>query len=350
MATPLCRYFGSCGGCTSQHIEYEAQLEYKRKLVAAATGAEVRVFSGPAYAYRNRMDFAFHAGGLGLRERNNWKRIIDIAECPISEPRVNALLTEVRERCSDRAFRYAVLRAADDTCVSFVLDEDAQGKEECVAAIRDYAKASTADHVVVAFSEDTSVSQEWLAVKGTGILTARILGRPFRFSSQGFFQNNTAMAESMVTYVRELLGSNPGATLLDLYGGVGLFGVSCADLFRETHIVESAPEAAVAKENIARGGVNAQFHGIDARQLGRLRLPKPVHVIADPPRSGMEPAALHALRSLEPERIIYISCNPRQLKKDIPKLRMTVKNAALFDLFPQTPHIEAVVELCRTTP
>ncbi len=85
MAEPLCPYFGKCGGCSAQHIDYEAQVENKKKVVQQALGvSEVKVFTGSPYSYRNRMDFIFHPQGVGLRKRSEWQKIIDIERCVIA--------------------------------------------------------------------------------------------------------------------------------------------------------------------------------------------------------------------------------------------------------------------------
>src|SRR3989338_1417873 len=97
MSEPQCPYFGSCGGCTLQHVEHETQLgQKKQKMVRASGLSDVQVFALNPYHYRNMMDFVFHYGGLGLRKKGDWHSVVDIQECPISQPEINTLLAEIR--------------------------------------------------------------------------------------------------------------------------------------------------------------------------------------------------------------------------------------------------------------
>jgi 23S rRNA (uracil-5-)-methyltransferase RumA len=368
-AEPKCRYFGKCGGCSAQHIYYQVQLENKQRLMADSVKLPVKdvaVFSGEPYAYRNRMDFIFHKKGLGFRKKGRWYEIVDIETCSISNARINELLAEVRKhfRNADHfdvkkktgTFRYAVIRTPqEDSAVSFVLNPESSRLTDAVEKIKKFAENTTADNVVITYvppDTDTSVSDEYFVVKGKDTLHETYQGMDFEYSVQGFFQNNHAMADQMVGYVKELLTkyTTQKQGLLDLYGGVGSFGIVCSDLFYSTTIVESVSQCIeAAKKNIKENGIkNAEAVLLDARYLKRLDIAPPIYVITDPPRSGMHPDTISALNRLKPKAIIYISCNIQQLGRDLPKFReYTVKSTAIFDLFPQTPHCEGVVELAR---
>jgi 23S rRNA (uracil1939-C5)-methyltransferase len=154
----------------------------------------------------------------------------------------------------------------------------------------------------------------------------------------------------MQLYCNELLKSHNtrAASLLDLYAGVGAFGIINAGLFKDIVMIESVRQSVdAAGKNIDSNKVkNAKVICLDCRYLKRIEMNKPVFVITDPPRSGMHPDTVSALNKMSPEAIIYVSCNVEQLRKDIPKFKeYLVRSAALFDFFPQTPHCEAVVEL-----
>jgi len=363
MATPRCPLFGRCGGCTAQHIDYALQVENKRKVVADASGiADVKAFYGEPYGYRNRMDFIFHPGGLGFREKGRWDRIIDVQSCPISNDGINRLLGEVREamqgiepfdlRKQKGTFKYAVIRTPSScSSISFVLNEDSGRVEEAVSRIRGFALRSSATNVAVTLAgskTDISTSEQFFMVKGGEMLEEAYLGRMFQYSLQGFFQNNHGMAEEMHRHVDSLLRENGGGTLLDLYGGVGTFGIISSGNFRETVIVESFPGSVkAATENILRNGAKGtRALVLDARQIGRLSLSSPLSVVTDPPRSGMDPKAIDALKGFSPDHIIYVSCNPQQMKKDLRRLQgHEVIGTAMFDLFPMTIHLEGVVVL-----
>ena len=154
----------------------------------------------------------------------------------------------------------------------------------------------------------------------------------------------------MHKYVRSLSEQYFGKQiyLLDLYAGVGTFGINNSDLFKQVTIVESFQKCIdSAKNNIINNNINnAVAISLDAKKIRDLQFDKPLVVILDPPRSGMHNETIATLNKLLPLSIIYVSCNVNQLKKDIPKFKQyKIKNVALFDQFPQTNHIETVVEL-----
>jgi 23S rRNA (uracil-5-)-methyltransferase RumA len=407
MSEPKCKYFGRCGGCSAQHIDYSIQLENKKKLLLKAVLAKVnaeqlrinhtepvdsrekalsgqydddakenerhaisekiKIFSGKEYNYRNRMDLIFTPSGIGLRKKDKWDRIIDIERCEIAVEKINELIKEIRDffkspdffdiKSHHGTFMFAIIRATRlDSSISFVLNDKSQRLTEATEQISKFAENTDANNVVVSYippNAGRAVSEEYYTIKGTDNLRETYLGREFSFSLQGFFQNNSEMAEKMHEYVNEMLKSygeeNTKKThLLDLYGGVGTFGINNAGLFKDVIIVENfAGSIESAKHNIEKNNIdNAKAIVLDAKNLKRLNLSNPLFVINDPPRSGMDPKTIEELNNLKPKVIIYISCNVIQLAKDLPKFKgYKVKSAALFDLFPQTPHSEAIVEL-----
>jgi tRNA/tmRNA/rRNA uracil-C5-methylase (TrmA/RlmC/RlmD family) len=196
-----------------------------------------------------------------------------------------------------------------------------------------------------------SISEEFFIVKGKDMLTENYLNKEFTYSVQGFFQNNTPMAEKMHEYVHTLCKKHESKTitLLDLYAGVGTFGINNCEFFKNLFIIESDKHCIMAaKINIEKNNIkNAEIIEMDAMQLKKVELPdKDLFVITDPPRSGMHPKTIDQLNKLRPKVIIYISCNIEQLGKDLPKFKdYELKSTAMFDLFPHTPHVEAIVEL-----
>ncbi|MBI5389117.1 23S rRNA (uracil(1939)-C(5))-methyltransferase RlmD [Candidatus Woesearchaeota archaeon] len=367
MTEPVCPYFGTCGGCSCQHISYDIQLENKRKIVRDITGIEeIKVFSDQPFGYRNRMDFIFHPKGVGFRKNGKWNQIIDIEQCPISNPALNKLLLEVRsffkqvDACDMRkrsgTFKYAIIRTpGHSSSISFVLNEDSSRCTEATEQVELFAKKTSAENIMVTYlpaDKDDSTSTEFYVVKGGELLKETFCGKTFYYHIQGFFQNNSAMAEKMHEYVHDLLKQYPtsNAHLLDVYAGVGTFGIINASLFKDVTVIESfAPAVEVAKKNREENNAaNVLAKVLDAKQLKKLRLQKPLYVITDPPRTGMHMDAIDEMVEKEAEVIIYISCNPQQLKKELPRFTgYRLKSAALFDFFPQTNHMEIVVELVR---
>jgi 23S rRNA (uracil1939-C5)-methyltransferase len=370
MAEPLCKYFGQCGGCASQHIDYATQLDSKRKQLAHSISVEadsIEVFSDKEYYYRNRMDLIFTPRGIGLRKKGDWRSIVDVEQCVIANEKLNVLIKEVREhfrnvdffdvRKNEGTYRYVVIRTPGNTSsLSFVINEDSHKTGEAIDKIKAYAKVSTAENIIVTYvpkQTDMSISEEFFVVKGSDMLTENYQGKIFTYSVQGFFQNNTLMADKMHEYVHNLCMKyqSKNLTLLDLYAGVGTFGINNCDLFKDLFIVEADKHCVqAARINIEKNKIeNTQILELDAMQLKKVNLPdKELFVITDPPRSGMHPKTIEQLNRLKPKVIIYISCNIEQLGRDLPKFKdYELKSSALFDLFPHTPHAEGVVELVR---
>ena len=333
-------------------------------MASALKHDDVKIFSGRQYGYRNRMDMVFHPGGLGFREKGYWYKIVDIEKCIISNDKLNILISEIRELFTDvdyfdirehtGTFRYAVIRTPqNDSSISFVLNNASERLEEAIDRIKVFADITTARNILVTYvgaNSGVSISDDFVVLKGSDMLEEEYLGKKFWYSVQGFFQNNHEMAEKMHAYCHELLKNydTSEAHLLDLYGGVGTFGIINAELFKGVTNIESVPQSIdAANRNTKENGIsNVKAMLIDAKQLRGVELPEPLFVITDPPRSGMHKRTINRLNELKPEVIIYVSCNVKQLEKDIPKFKdYEIKSAALFDFFPQTPHSEAVVEL-----
>lgn len=379
---PLCPYFRQCGGCKTQHIPYEVQVHNKRQFVIDAMKRnsiplpnEVEIFHAEPYGYRNRMDFICFSGGFGFRQAGKFDKFIDVRHCVISNKRVNELLEQLwswfeKQRDKIDSFdmklktgtlKAAVVRAShfqDSSSVSFVLSSDSSKQAAHIELIRDFAKTTDADTVVVAQvgkHEENSISEEFFTVKGDGMLNEDIAGAHLLFNSQGFFQNNPVMADKMVLYVKSLLEKQDtkSSSLVDLYGGVGTFGVAIAPLFSNTILIESAKAGTDCAEQNIKSNKLKNFMVVcgDARKIKQPAVQKflseDVFVVTDPPRSGMDQDTLRALMALEPKTIVYVSCNPAQLAKELRTMtrKYDLKSLAVFDLFPQTNHVEAVAEL-----
>jgi len=365
MTEPLCPLFGRCGGCSIQDVDYQEQLRQKlSRLNEILNIPGIPVTADQPFGYRNRMDFVFHKEGLGLREKGAYDRFVNVDHCPIASEKINSLLSEVKDAFSDAfyfdvrrrfgAFCYAVIRATGiDSSISIVLNQKDKKREYWTERIRAFAESSGAANVLVTLippNRNVSVADDYLVVKGRDRLKEEYLGFRFQFPVQGFFQVNVAVAAKVHEYVLSLLSryDSSQSTLLDLYGGVGTFGLLNSALFKDVVILESYdPAVRCAEDNILENGTeNVRTLCDDARNLKNLDLPSPLTVILDPPRSGMHPKTVERLNSLSAERVIYISCNPKILSLDLEKLsNYRINSAALFDMFPQTEFFETVVEL-----
>lgn len=365
MNEPKCPLFGRCGGCSLQDMDYADQLEKKRSHLSEVLElTDIPIQYDKSFGYRNRMDFVFHKEGLGLREKGAYDRFVKVEECPIAGPEINALLSEVGEAFSDAfyfdvkrrfgAFCYAVIRTtSSDSSLSIVLNQKDKKLDYWRDRITDYAKSSRAHNVLLTLippNRNVSISEDYSIIKGVGRLKEEYLGCSFIFPVQGFFQVNHAVALKVHEYVLALLSQydTGDSTLLDLYGGVGTFGIINSSLFKEVVILESyEPAVQCAEENISAANVsNVRTLLDDAKNLRKREWPTSMTIILDPPRSGMHPRTVEHLNDLGANRIIYVSCNAKILAQDLKKLDgYRISSAALFDMFPQTEYFETVIEL-----
>jgi 23S rRNA (uracil-5-)-methyltransferase RumA len=375
----LCKYFGECGGCSLQNIPYETQLNNKKELITKLLNItntkDINIFSSSSLEYRNRMDFVFNDIGIGFRQKNKWHKFVDIEKCNISNKKLNDLLAEVRTHFAKEdnfnfksktgTYKYALIRTpGKDSLISFVVNKNSQNLQQAIQKIKDFAKITSANNILITYvplQSDISFSSDYEIIKGSDTLTEEILGYQFKFSAQGFFQNNSKIANMIQDYVQKLLINyitqdeykSKNYSLLDLYGGVGTFGIINSKLFSRTYIVEIDPNCiASAKENILLNNCkNVNVINIDAKNISAIEALLtlgPLFVITDPPRAGMSDETLFYINRVLPKVIMYVSCNPVSLAKDLLKLsEYTIKSVAVFDIFPQTEHIETIVELIK---
>ncbi|MEO0086629.1 MAG: 23S rRNA (uracil(1939)-C(5))-methyltransferase RlmD [candidate division WOR-3 bacterium] len=360
----ICPYFNKCGGCDFQDLSYEEQLKRKIDLVKKYLNTEINeVFPSQPFNYRNRMDFAFFKNGIGLREKGKWYKFVDIEYCLIAKEKINTLLKEVREFFHDvdsfdikkhiGTFRYAVIRSVLTSTISIILNQKSEKKEEAVNLIKNFAFVTSADNLLVCEippNTDVSVSEHYYVIKGTDLLYTKVKEKEFYFHSQGFFQVNDELTEKLHHYVSKILENYPtnDGYLLDFYGGVGVFGIINNEKFKQVTVLDNhSLSINLVKRNCELNHIkNVLPLLLEDKNLKDIRFPKPLFVIADPPRAGIHPKALKYLNKIKPELIIYISCNPLQLARDLKKLtNYQIKSLALFDFFPQTKNIELVCEL-----
>ncbi len=377
MEKAACRHFGKCGGCSLQHISISEQRKEKARIVSehlqrAGTppGRDIEVVGGSPYGYRTRMDFAVTPTGLALRERGKWHSLVEISECPIANKGVAVLMREVsswlRENKRISPFnlatqqgtlRYAVIRHARNTassCVSFALNRDSETLAHDLREVISFAEKASAESVVVAYTKpksDQSVSQDCEIVKGSGLLRETLLGKSFHYHSQGFFQNNPEVFEKLLSFLLEEVP--PGKKLLELYGGAGPIAITLSEKFSSA-VTADIEDAAVelAWRNIRNNKAgNCSALKIDASRLGaeEALLDRETTLVADPPRQGLHPRLVRAIREKRPQVIAYVSCNPSSMARDISALRECygLSKIRVFDMFPQTAHVEAVAILKR---
>lgn len=383
-----CPHFGECGGCSYQDLSMNFQAEHKRTKLKRffeqkkmEFPAEVEVIQGEAYAYRNRMDFAIFRDAegiakIGQRKRRQFDAYIGLTTCKIAVPFIDSLLKKIQVWLNDHneslsiydihsrqgCLKYALIRSlpgTGDNVLSFVLNTEDPDYEACRELCRQWENDADIKNLLIAkvpAKGDMSVSENTEALKGVDRLEENLLEERYLFHSQGFFQNNSAMAETLLAYVKDLfLGEETeDCDFLDLYGGCGTFGFALDKHYRSTRIVElSGLNIQLAAEKIQRENrKNIEAIEGDAKTLNDLledkKLdPSACDVLVDPPRAGLHPKTVDFLNKKIFRQLVYVSCKPKQLPYDLKKLSPVYEIAEMrsFDLFPQTPHLETVVHL-----
>jgi 23S rRNA (uracil1939-C5)-methyltransferase len=387
---PPCPYFGRCGGCRLQHVAYPAQLELKAKQVAdvlervgGLTGVEIRPIIGAAetYGYRNKMEFTVAPGtggagvAVGLHEADRYDAVLDIERCLLQSDAMNAMLDEARrffaehrlapyeQEAGEGLLRFLMLREGRRTgeAMANVVTASPAVSELAPLVERLQARAPGTSSVVMNVNPkkaSVAVGVEEHLLGGRDHIRERIGGLAFQVSANSFFQTNTVQAERLFDLVVESARLEGQETVIDLFSGTGAISLLLARRCRWVYGVE------VSQLAVDDAGVNAAANGIDNCTFlaGEVRfvLPSLIAkgvtaevVVADPPRAGFHPKALDALVRLGPERIVYVSCNPSTLARDLASLAgggYRVEWVQPVDMFPHTPHIEAVARLARLRP
>jgi 23S rRNA (uracil-5-)-methyltransferase RumA len=383
---PRCRHFGECGGCRLQDISYEDQLAKKagvlKELLARIEWqSEIPLHPSPEpWYYRNKMEFSFQDvypvpedGGdpvlLGLKVRNRWDRVMNLAECHLMSEDVSGLLESVHSWAVDNKLapynlhkhkgylRHLVVRHGKNTgdrLVNLVTTEGELPKESFVEAVQKVYPKATILHGIHEGKSDHAFAEKLETLAGDGFLTEKVLGKTFRISPYAFFQTNTKGAEFLYGLIRDWVADIKPKTLLDLYCGNGGIALSLSDLAERVMGVEVIPEAVEdARVNAEENGVkNAEFMSAKVEDLLPGFAAQNIEVdvvIADPPRSGLHPTAVPALKELAPLWIVYVSCNPKAMVEDLRRLSelYDVRKVEGVDMFPHTDHMESVALLQR---
>lgn len=391
---PPCGHAGSCGGCTWQFLRYEKQIEYKRQHVAESIehigglhGVPVHptIPSPLTWGYRNKMEFtcsdrrwllphelddpgADRSFALGLHVPGTFDKVLDTEACLLQPEAGNRILADVRDaiRRSGRPvyglrshvgfWRFVVLRnsaAYGRWMVNLVTAAEAPDALQPLAErlMQRFPEIESVVNNVTARKAGIAVGETERLLAGRPVIRDRIGRFEFEISANSFFQTNTRAAERLYETVAAYAALTGGETVLDLYSGTGTIPIFISDRCREAvgiELVESA--VADAGRNCAINDVrNCRFIQADVRHaLAGLEL-RPEVAIIDPPRVGMAEETIAQVLRMAPARLVYVSCNPATLARDLRLLSAgyEVREVQPCDLFPHTFHVEAVARLER---
>ena len=407
-----CPYFMECGGCRWQNMAYDDQVRFKQETLQEALGASSGPIqpSPSTLNYRNKMEFTFGENDkdelvLGLHRAGDYTRIVDLEKCLIQTEAANRVFEVARrffqEACFDDSskitvynknthkglLRYLILRSAQGkVLVNIVTNSSKKSATEIKLMFGDLVDAlaplpETAGviwSVSSAISDAVKIDKEILLYGEDNILE-KVGDIEYSIRSQTFFQTNSAGTKVLYDIVRDYITQINDLTekqtkksrlplILDLFCGIGSIGLYVADLARRVVGIEIVAESIIqAQQNARLNGIkNAEFIVGDVKDVlsapetkpaaPDLKVTEPIEgeladiVIIDPPRAGMSKQALKRLLELEAPHIIYVSCNPTTLARDLDIMRESeyfVEEIQAVDMFPQTYHLETVVRLSK---
>ena len=392
---PPCPYSGVCGGCKWQFIDYNRQLAYKRKHVVECLShiggiKEVPIHptipSSQVFGYRNKMEFTCsdrrwlmpHELGieeitrdfaLGLHVPGTYDKVLDITACLLQPDTGNLILEDARRgirrsgavaygiRTHTGFWRFLMLRhsvAHDCWMVNIVTSaqDDQLTRPMADRLLQKHAQIKSVVNNITARKAGIAVGEREVLLAGQPFISDRIGPYEFEISANSFFQTNTTGARRLMEITENFANLQGDEQVLDLYCGTGVISIWLSQKARSVvgiELVESAVADAV--RNCQRNGVsNCRFiHGDILQVLPELRQ-QPDVVVIDPPRAGMHKKVVRQVLELKPPRIVYVSCNPATLSRDleIMKQQYSVMEVQPVDMFPHTYHIETVVRLERS--
>ncbi|MGZ8692782.1 MAG: 23S rRNA (uracil(1939)-C(5))-methyltransferase RlmD, partial [Gaiellaceae bacterium] len=378
-----CVHFGACGGCRFQDLAYEAQVEAKHAQVGDAL-RRIGGFAEPPleeilpaeeiFHYRNKLEYSFtqleDGPTLGLHKAGRWDEVLQIDYCWLTTDLGNAIRNAVREWArGDKLvaydqgehtgyLRHLVVREGRNTGQVLVQLVTSPGERfdtgGFVDTLRRFPEVRSIHWSVNEGQAEVTTNLPTQLLWGGEAIEEQLCGMRFRVRPNAFLQTNTLMAEKLYETAREFAGLTGNQTVYDLYCGIGTIGLLLArDALTVWGIDVSEESIACAIENAELNGIGnvAYFAGNVGQALEELheRAGDPDVVVVDPPRAGLAGKALKRLGEIGAPRIVYVSCNPTTLAGDVKRLRTEygygLKRVKPVDMFPHTPHVEAVALL-----
>lgn len=394
-----CEHFGECGGCSYQNLSYEEQLALKKRQVEdliKKSGLDLQVeeiLGSPIeQGYRNKMEFSFGDEvkdgplALGMHKKNSFYDIVTLKNCRIVDKDIQAILTAVLDyftktgdtyyhKINHRGFlRHLVVRRSiktGDLLINLVTTSQNTLDEEAFVSALTALQAKSKDpgsqdqnkkidgriagilHTINDSPADVVQSDETRILYGQDYLYEYLFNLKFKISPFSFFQTNTLGAEVLYDKVREYVGDTKDKIIFDLYSGTGTIAQIVAPIAQKVvgvEIVEEAVEA--ARENAGLNHLsNCEFIAGDVLKVVDDLTQKPDIIILDPPRDGINPKALRKIIDFGCDKIIYISCKPTSLMRDLEMLIQSgykVNKMCCVDMFPGTVHCESIAELKKS--
>ena len=370
--SPTCPHFRVCGGCHYQHIEISEQVRQKKEILRETLSRLGGVqWTGPIeehtaepYGYRNRAQWAFRAAlprAFGYFQAES-AHILPIDQCPVLSPRLAETFAQLQELARGNSLPPGVLEieafadSADEKIALNIAFERFPGPSKALSA--NFRAALPALESLLMLDQ----SKNRFELDGPGYLTQRAGGFTFRVNHLSFFQVNRFLVEDLL---QTIVSNAKGAYALDLYAGVGFFSLPLAKSFPKVVAVDANLSATRdLRQNAEAAGAAVISENEHTEEFLKKPQEKPDFVVLDPPRAGLGAEAAARLVNLGAEDIAYLSCDPSTLARDLAVLtassrkpeaaaalehKYEITEIHLFDLFPQTFHIETLVRLRRVS-
>jgi len=376
--TPACSHYPTCGGCQLMDISYQAQCTFKEEMISDAIKQFLPEIAAPSVIpspkttyYRNKMEFSFGLAEdklvLGLKKRGSYKDVISVPNCLLQSKETNTLVSHVESFFQTTDLKPWSSREQQGTLRTLAIREEKQSKKKMVilgvSTLDDVPTNEFRDCLSTFDSIASIYIQETREQKGTPTTSKlhHIAGDPhlymplgeytFQLSPDSFFQTNTFQTEPLYDAVKWALPDHCKG--LDLYCGTGTIGLYCSSKLQSIIGIEEVENAILnAKENAILNGINnAKFHVGRVKNILKFTPIDCDAIIVDPPRSGMTPKALKRMLALDASTIVYVSCNPMTLLRDLKEALASgysINTFKAFDMFPHTYHIECVVKLTKS--
>ncbi len=384
-AAPACEHFGVCGGCKWQNLEYSIQKKYKEDQLREALihvggipdpPVESIIGARKIYYYRNKMEFSFHAGDngetlLGLHIARRFQDVFQLRVCHLQSGLSNNIVEFIRRRSTELGLtpyhivrhegylRFLVIREGKFTGEVLVNIVTGKGEFPQLKVLgeetgKKFEPVVSVSHTINPAKANVARGEKENVLYGANHIYEQLGEKKYRISANSFFQTNSYQIQRLYDLAVELAEPDRSERMIDLYSGTGTIAIYFSNLVKEIIGVETVAEAVADAETNARvnGATNCKFVVSDAedylRQVvgegGKFDL-----MILDPPRAGCHPKVVEFISAMKPRKLVYISCNPATLARDLKILTdngYALERAVPIDLFPHTYHIEAA---CRLT-
>ena len=394
---PVCKHFGTCGGCKWQNLNYETQLFYKRKYVEDAIVRIGKVTttilpiipSKEIYNYRNKLEFTFsnkkwltdmslkpevwnmNQNGLGFHIPKLFDKVLDIEQCHLQGNTSNEIRLEVKKYAFENELEFFDIRQQAGFLRNLIIRNTSTGQWMVVVVLfyedvlkrenllkhlaKKFPQITSLQYVINSKKNDSIFDLEAKPFIGKEFIEEEMEGLKFQISAKSFFQTNSIQAYELYKVTREFAALSKNEIVYDLYTGTGTIANFVARNSKKVVGIEYIPEAINdAKINSTVNNItNTDFFAGDIKDVLNdafvTKHGKPNVIITDPPRSGMHEDVVLKILELAPEKIVYVSCNPATQARDIALLgeKYFTEFVRPVDMFPHTAHIESVAKLIK---